>query len=220
MKRRGGWTRQTSLAATAMLVVAVMAAPTAEAKKKSKNKAAEVSATVGQAIPQPADSVILGPIATAPPTLKSGLVVGKKFKGKTVGRVSVTLKTTGFSPDAGGELAFQLSAPDGTTIPVQQFPLYTQSIGPVTFVPNSPVQPCSSPRVFPDKPACDPGSLNAPFAGTIGSPGLRLLSGLSMRGTWTLRSYDVFGGVGNQPSTLDSWGLRIEPAKTASSKKK
>jgi hypothetical protein len=151
--------------------------------------------------------------------LNSGAVVGKKFKGKTVGRVSVTLKTTGSGPDAGGELGFLLSAPDGTTVPLQQFSLFTQSIGPLTLTPNSPVQPCSVPSVFLDPPPpCDPGSLNPPFAGTLGNPALRLFSGLSMRGTWVLRAYDLFGGPSGQTSTLDSWSLRIEPEMSSSSK--
>jgi proprotein convertase P-domain-containing protein len=196
------------LIAAGVLALALTAAP-AVAKKK-KNKAAVVSAAVGAPIPESST----GPFTVGGTPLRTSLVVGKKFKGKHVRNVAVTFKTTGSAPDAGGDLSFLLSAPDGTTVFLAG-QLFTQSIGPLTLVPNSPVTTCSVPTFLPPPPpTCGPETLAAPFAGTAGAAPLRWFDGLSMRGTWTLRVSDT-NNAPNTSSTLDSWGLRITPAKSS-----
>ncbi len=197
-----------------VLLVAALFAGTAEAKKK-KSKSFSGSSKTATAVPN-----ALGTSPFTNGVASSTIRVGKKFKGATVGRVEVTVQTTGSGVDqtnfesASGDLTFLLIGPDGTPQglfqPTSFFLLIgpggpqpgpnsptTGSIGPLTAVPNSKTQICNAPFPSPTPPPPPPppcsnpnASLNAPYAGIVGDPELWLYKGLGMKGAWTMEVQD------------------------------
>lgn len=201
-------TRRVVLAAVLVLGLSIAVAPVAQAKKK-KSKDAVASATPNLAIPNGAAA---DPQPQSGPPVRSTVTIGKKFKGKEVASVAVTVQTTGTGEGAGGDLIADLIAPDGTTVFLFGNLLST-NIGPLTIQPNSPISPCQQLNFLPTSPPCPPETLGAPFAGTVGQAQMRLFNGVSMRGTWSLRVRDVFGPPSPGTNVLSSWSLRIKPAK-------
>jgi hypothetical protein len=213
-----------ALAATLALVLALALglAGTAEAKKKGGGKAATFAQTlpVNLAIPQGVASARSTP-------LLSTIVVGKKFKGKTVADVNVTgIQTTGSNAGAADDLIAYLVAPNGRTLQLF-WHVGDQSLGPWTLDDDSSVFPCNvamPPCVDPD------ATLNRPFAGTSntafdqggGYPpngSLSIFNGLPMKGAWTFLICDTSSsGAGDGTSTLNQWGLQITAERTAKSK--
>ncbi len=152
--------------------------------------------------------------------VRTTLTAGKAFKGAVVGDLDVTgIGTTGSGANAADQLVFRLTAPNGRTVQLAEGN-GDVSLGPWTFDDESPASICDSPL-----PCDDPSeSLPPPFAGrsnTIGTGTeetgpLSSFDGVPVRGTWTLTVYDSANGA---TSTLNSWGLRITPAKGATTAK-
>jgi hypothetical protein len=199
--------------ACAVVLVVGLSAGVAAAKKKKKNSAAVVTKTLNTPIPDRA----AGTPTTNPPYGKVAvpLEIGKKFKGKTVGAVQLTYQTTGVTPDAAFDLMFRLTAPSGLTLEIQGNGFSGQSVGPVTFISDTPVQTCwtfpGDPVVVP--PCSDPDqTLAPPYQGVARDFDLPLFEGLKMRGTWTLTAFDTFN---SETSVLNMVSLKVIPQKAA-----
>jgi hypothetical protein len=140
--------------------------------------------------------------------LRSEIDVPKRYKGKTVSLVKVTLRTIGGGPDSADDLSFELSAPNGRSVPLIGG-LTGQSIGPLTLTPNTSTVICNAtPPPFCDNPNA---SLYAPFVGTARATALALFTGVGMRGDWTLTVFDETGPVST--SILDFWKLTLSAQK-------
>jgi hypothetical protein len=181
------------------------------AAKKKKSKAAVLTRTLNAPIPDRAAS---SPGINPPwGKLAVPLEVSKKFKGKTVGSLQLSYQTTGATPIAASDISVRLTAPAGRTYNVESNGFSGQSIGPVTFIPNSPVETCHGSSMPPPPPCSDPNSnLNPPYQGVAGEPNLTLFEGLKMRGTWTVTFFDT-GHI--DTSTLNTVSLTITPQKPA-----
>ena len=204
--------RRLRLAGVLLLAICVgvgLAAGDAAAKKKKKGASVfNGSVTVNAPIPdEPAGNGHDIPVV-------STLNVGKKFKGKQVGDVNVTgIQTTGNDPDSASDMNFQLTAPNGRTVLLDDSALGGQSIGPLTLDDDTRTSICDDTTIDncpdPDK------NLIRPFAGTANLLGffsgdiapLAILNGSPMKGTWTFTIWDDSNN--NRTSTLNRWGLRI-----------
>jgi hypothetical protein len=193
------------MAALALLGGVVLGGVADAAKKKGKKGGAAVNLTktVNLGVPD----AVMGP-PQRPGQLRSTITVGKKFKGKSVGAVTVTYQTTGDDPNSVSGLFFSLIAPNGRTVNVGPAGgLGGQSIGPLTVTADSEVLTCAA--VTP--PCSDPAAtLNRPFAGTAGNPDLALFRGAPMRGNWTLLVADASIG---RTSILNFWAMSMIGAK-------
>jgi hypothetical protein len=196
----------------ALCLAVGLAAGDAAAKKKKKkgptvfSQSVTVNALLPDRVPgQPEVPVV------------STLTVGKKFKGKTVGDVNVTgIQTTGDSPNSAGDLNFNLTAPNGRTVLLDDGALGGQSIGPLTLDDDTRTSICNDTTTdnCPDPDA----NLIQPFAGTANMLGLfsgdlsplSIFNGTPMKGTWTFRAWD---GVIGQTSTFNGWGIRLTAQK-------
>lgn len=198
---------------------------TADAKKKGggkKAKAFKGSKAVNQAIPDAIGTITdPGPPPTGIKVLDGKLLatfnVGKKFKKNTAAKVTVTLQTTGLAVGAAGDLTGRISAPDGTTVDLFSG-LTGQSIGPVTFQPNSPNQACTGfdPAVSPPPPppCSDPDAIvNPPYTpGPIGNTDLTALIGVPMKGNWSVYLLDGgFDPAAPKTSIWNTVSLNIKP---------
>jgi hypothetical protein len=193
-----------ALALVATLVLA-LGGPVAAKKKHRKGGPAVVTKPVNASIPQ---STGVGPNQHWG-QLRSDLVIGKRFKGKTIGDVNVTIQTTGAGADAAEDLRMRLTAPNGATIDLLP-PVTGQSIGPLSLDDETPVEtcqgtpPCSSPLE----------SLNEPYAGTARPRAfLSILDSGPIQGTWRLSAFDTDNFYANRVSTLVSWTLTVTPAR-------
>lgn len=172
----------------------------AEAKKGGGLKAADVEKSVNLVVP---DRVAGQPYGR----LDTNLSIGKKFKKKTVGEISITFQTTGLVPNAADDLQFRLTAPNGRTADLVGN-LVGQSIGKLTLTPDTTTRICNT--LTP--PCADPqATLNPPFAGIARDIGLADVFGQKMRGTWTFTAFD--DSANGQTSILNSIKLRVEPAR-------
>ena len=200
------------------LVLCAAGAPGADAAKKKKAKPKAFAATVAPNVAVP--EAALGARSTP---VNSTITVGKKFKGKVVGDVNVTgIQTTGSATGAANDLTAALIAPSGRTVTIFGI-VGDQSLGLWTIDDDTSTAICPAilPTVCPDSTQ----TLHPPFAGTsntirnIGggfpsSGPLTTFNGLGMRGAWTLSVWDAAPpGAGNGTSVLNTWGLRITPAK-------
>jgi hypothetical protein len=186
------------------VTVGLVSGSVADAKKKKKSaNVANVSKTVNAQIPDraPGANGLYG-------RLDTGLTVGKKFKGKTVGSLELTFQTTGDSANSASDIQIDIIAPNGYRLPGDWWDnsLGGQSIGPLTIGPNSPVRTCNTAT-----PPCNNpfNTLNRPFIGTVGDNVFQWLRGLPMKGNWTIAALDT--GVG-ELSVLNSVALKITAA--------
>ena len=197
----------------ALVAVAGLTAGVATGAKKKK-KAASVfqqTATVNLAIPQDAAT---GPSAPVRPII----TVPKAFKGKVVGDIDVTnIRTTGSGAGAADDLRFRLSAPNGRSVTLINNGIGDVSIGPLTLnddtnvsICDNAVPPCVDERFTLNRPFA--GTANLLFLGGQSTGGLSAFDGVGMRGAWTLTVWDAAAGPGTT-STLNTWGLKITPAK-------
>jgi hypothetical protein len=184
------------------VTVGLVSGSVADAKKKKKktSNVTSVSKAVNAQIPD----------ATGGPTGMDGrldtvLTVGKKFKGKKVESLELTIQTTGDAPTSAADLQFDVIAPNGYRLPGNWWDngIGGQSIGPLTITPNSPIRTCNAAS----PPCANPfQSLNRPFAGTVGDNTFAWFRGLPMKGNWTVTALDE--GTGDT-SILNLVGLKI-----------
>jgi hypothetical protein len=184
--------RRTAIAAA--VLAALLAAGTiggaADAQKRKKRGgggAARAAKKVNKPIPNP--------LTNGTSKIRDGVIaVPLKIKrAGAVGKVAVTVQTSGLSAGAAADLDARVTAPDGTTVALFAN-LAGQSIGPLTLVPNSPRTVCSfdpADTTPPPPPCTDPdATLNPPYLGRAGNAELNLLRGVPMRGKWTVSVYD------------------------------
>jgi len=208
-------TRRTRVAIVGVLTLALSVTAglgvSAEAKKKKKKQpsTASFSKTLATNLAIPDYPGVNPAIA-----LRSDITVGgKKFKGKEVTDVNVTVQTTGNLAGAAADLNAKLSAPNGRT-----FILFDgvgdQSIGPWKMDDDTRTQICDRDQAT--LPCVDPDStLNRPFAGTSNLNDddddvrpLATFNGVSMKGNWTLTLFDDTD-IG-ETSTLNQWRLELK----------
>jgi len=190
---------------TAVLVVAIAAAaPTAVAKKPGGTL--RVTKPVNALVPDK------GPGANDPyGHMTSTIVVGKKFKGRRIRDVNVTVQTSGVSGQVPtNDLDVLLTAPSGATTEVFQNlfslgPPYVTTIGPLTVDDESPLG-------LGRGQADNPTELFSPYTGTARptSGALADLDDGPVRGTWTLEVLDIDD---NETSRLDFWKLEVVTGK-------
>jgi hypothetical protein len=174
----------------------------AAAKKNGKKGSSTANVTVN----------VNGIINTAPSNNQSGILastatLGKKFKGRIISDVNITLQ--GGASGAGSSintLRGRLTAPNGDTVDLFSDFLFGQVLGPLTLDDETPVRLTGG-----GTPSPDPDVLNAPYAGTA-EPFGGQLSAMDFgpaRGTWTLK-------IRNQDTdplhvhTLAQWSLRVK----------
>lgn len=198
----------------------VLAADSGAAKKKGKKtpKAFAQQRAANLAIPDV-------PAAGTSTPVSSSITVPKAFKGKTIADLDLTgLRLTGSAAGAADDISIVITAPSGQTVTIfnqDNNQIGDQSIGPLTLNDDTKTSLCDEPVASDCE---DPTqTLAQPFAGTANlfatggsdTGPLSAFDGTPMRGTWTITAWDRFD-VG-QTSVLDSWGLRIVPAKPVKS---
>jgi hypothetical protein len=189
------------LLALVLIVASLAGATAADAKKKHKRVGAvNITQPVNAAIPDRSSGGF--------GRLISQIVVGRRFKGKSIGDVNITIQTTGNDPDSARDVLPFLTAPNGDTVGLFSG-LLGRSIGPLTLDDEAGAGICTA-----DPPPCkfDPfESLLAPYAGRAqpSSP-LSFLDLGPIRGVWTLQAMDQSNG---NTSTLVSWTLNVTPAR-------
>lgn len=180
---------------------------TAEAKKK-KLRTFEQQVAVNAPIPN-----ALANLTSTP--LVSTIVVGKKYRNRTVADVNVTnLQTSGTAADAADDLNGALTAPNGRTILLFDN-VGDISLGPWTMDDDTNVSICDE---TPGMGFCNSPlrTLYRPFAGTSNLKDsdddvgvLSEFDGVRMRGTWTLTVWE--DTVDPRSSVFNQWGLQIRP---------
>jgi hypothetical protein len=193
--------------ARALLIAALGAlvvAPAAGAKPKQAKGPLVVTKPVETLVPE-ASSSPDGPYGL----LRSTIDVGKRFKGRVIRDVNVTVKTTGATGNnPSNDLTAYLTAPNGATTALFSSlggldPGTAVSIGPLTLDDDTPTHLVS---VYNQG---DPLSLKPPFTGTaMPIQTLASLDSGPVRGTWTLSVVDSFSG-GAETSILNFWGLNV-----------
>lgn len=200
----------------ALLIVAVaalVAAPAADGKTKKAKGPLEVTKSVETVVPE----------ASSDPDgldglLKSTIDVGKRFKGRVIRDVNVTVKTTGHTGNnPSNDLAAYLTAPNGATTALffglgGLDPGTAVSIGPLTLDDDTPI------HLFSVFNQGDPLALKPPFAGT--AEPIQTLASLDsgpVRGSWTLSVVDSFSG-GAETSVLNFWSLSVQTGRPYLSK--
>jgi hypothetical protein len=188
------------------VTVGLVSGSVADAKKKKKKakNTITLSNTTPRAIPDATPGV-----DGHDGRLDTTFTVGKKFKGRSVAILELTFQTTGDAPQASDDLEIDITAPNGYRLPGNWWDNNinnSQSIGPLTIGPNSPVRTCND-----TTPPCFDSfhTLNIPYAGTVGDNTFQWFRGLPMRGSWTVTALDQDNGA---TSVLNSVALKITAA--------
>jgi hypothetical protein len=201
---------------TGMLVVGVVlliATPAAGAKGGKGRGALDITKQVGTLVPEraPGSDGTYG-------LLSSTIDVGKRFKGRVIRDVNVTVQTTGVTGNnPSNDLDVFVSAPNGATTLLfgglgGLNPGEAVSIGPLTLDDDVPT------HLFDVFNQGDPLALKPPFVGTaMPAQTLASLDGGPVKGTWVLRVLDTANG-GNETSILNLWGLAVVAGKPFVSK--
>jgi hypothetical protein len=186
------------LGATA-LVMPALAAKT----KGGKGRNVSIAQTVG--LPVPSAAPPPGPDqADLAGELLSTINVSKKFKGRKIRDVNVTVQTIGGSANPiDNRLAFQLTAPNGATVPLAFIQRAGTSVGPLTFDDET------SKRLAVGATPANPFQLGPPYVGTVQPNGsLFVMDNGRVHGTWTLAVLDRLATPA-VTSTLGSWTLSV-----------
>jgi hypothetical protein len=190
-------------ASAIVTVVALIVAPATLAKGGKVKAALAITKPVGAMVPEAAPDP--GPYGL----LTSTIDVGKRYRGRLIRDVNVTVQTTGVTGNnPSNDLSAYVTAPNGATTALffglgGIDPGTAVSIGPLTLDDDTPIHLFS---VF--NPG-DPLALKPPFAGTaMPEQTLASLEGGPVRGTWALRVVDDASG-GAETSRLDLWGLSV-----------
>jgi subtilisin-like proprotein convertase family protein len=197
---RGRLTRAVIAALVCGLALPAVSSAAKTAKKKGGGTV-DTTTAVNQAIPD-------RPSGTNTPygLLTSTITVGKRFKGKQVRDVNVTVQTTGTSgaDSAAQDLRARLTAPNGVTATLFGFLAPGNTVGPLTVDDESPLFLANGPPV-------DPQALFSPWVGTAQPTDvLFAMDGGPVRGNWTLRIADLVNGDAN---TLVQWRLNVVAGK-------
>jgi subtilisin-like proprotein convertase family protein len=171
----------------------------AQAQKKGKKGPGAVNITKPVGLPVPDGTVPIDGV------LNSTIEVGKRFRGKRIRDVDVTVQFTGSSggPDPLQDLTARLIAPNGASVVLFTTGLIGNLIGPLTLTDETVV------TLDDDAPPSDDAtSLFSPYQGSARPEGQALwkMDNGRVGGTWTLRVLDQ--GVG-QTGVLDSWRLNV-----------
>jgi hypothetical protein len=184
----------------AALLCALAAAPFAEAKRGKAGGKVDFTETVGAAIPDGSPGLSNGPDGV----LVSTITVGRKFKGRRIRDVNVTVHTTG-SPATDYpldffDLRFLLIAPNGAGTLLFEW-ISGGTIGPLTIDDESTM-------TLGGQFASDPFQLVDPFVGTARAGTLATMDNGPANGVWRLVAIDQFA---NPPATsvLEFWRLRV-----------
>jgi hypothetical protein len=188
------------------LLVALAITPVAEAQKKKKGGggAVDITKAVGAVIPDRAPG---GPFGGVYGQLTSTIEVGKRFKGRRVRDVNVTVQTLGATgTNPADDLVAVLTAPNGASARLfESLEGYTtpeSSIGPLTLDDESPFFLGGGPPIV-------AAALFQPWAGTAESfDPLALMDDGPVRGTWTLKMLDG-SAAGGGTSVLSFWRLDV-----------
>jgi hypothetical protein len=187
--------------ALGLCLVAGLTPGMAGAKGKSKKSKATANVTVNGNLAIPT-----APSAPVRGILTSTATIGKKFKGKQIGDVNVTL--TGGASGAGSSinsLTGQLTAPNGATVRLFSDFLFGQVLGPLTFDDETPFSLNGG-----GTPSQDPDALNAPYAGTAqANSAFTIMDGGPARGTWTLRIRNEDTNAAHLHA-LTQWRLQVQ----------
>jgi hypothetical protein len=194
----------------AMAAVLLLAVPGADGKsRKTKGSSLLSAANTAAAMIPEASSSPNGPYGL----LTSTIEAGKRFKGRVIRDVNVTVQTTGVTGNnPSNDLTAYLTAPNGSTsllfsglggINAGE----AVSIGPLTLDDDYAI------HLFSPYNPGDPLALRPPFAGTaLPAETLAPMNSGRARGTWVLRILDSFSG-GAETSRLDSWSLNVATGK-------
>lgn len=206
MQRRRSRAALTGVLALALSVtVGTTLGGVADAAKKKGKKVgpANVTVAVNQVVP---------PATVGPPfrngILTSTAVVGKKYRGRQVADVNATVQYNVSGPGSDlGDLALELTAPNGATSLLVASPLFGTTVGPLTLDDETPLFVSSAdPADFQD-----PDRLFTPYIGKS-QPNfipLSVMDGGPARGTWTLKVRNV-EDIATEVHTFGSWSLQIQ----------
>jgi subtilisin-like proprotein convertase family protein len=184
----------------ALLLCAALVVPAAAGAQKKKGKkgpgAVNITKTVNQLVPDE--------LAGAPGIdgiLTSTIDVGKRFKGRRIRDVNVTVQITGTGTDSIEDLTAYLQAPNGTATTLFDERDPGNLLGPLTLDDETFMFPASGPPT-------DPTGLFAPWQGTAypQGPPLSAMDDGPVRGAWNLVLRDDSDGNTN---TLVLWRLNV-----------
>jgi subtilisin-like proprotein convertase family protein len=198
--RTGRAWRWTVIALVVCLGVGVSASSAVAQKKKKKGPGAvDVTLTTNLPITDETLDGIDG-------ITRSTINVGKRFKGKRIRDVNVTIQAIGTGTNPVSDLDFQLQAPNGTATVLVDGLSPGDLLGPLTLDDET--------FVFPTAGATpvDPTGLYAPWQGTAypeGTP-LSAMDNGPVRGAWNLVIRDDDDGGTN---TLVFWRLNVVAGK-------
>jgi subtilisin-like proprotein convertase family protein len=193
------------LVACVALLAGALFGGTADAKKKKKKKGGPVNVTktVNQQIPD------RGPLGTDPfGRLDSTIAVtGKKFNGRIIRDVNVTLQTTGNNAASAGDLLAEVTAPNGASV-FLFLELEGQSVGPMTLDDETV-------NIIGGSGTATVPELQPPYAGSarpgaegFGAPMATMDFG-PVKGNWTLHVFDTDGTPAGITSILNSWSVSV-----------
>jgi subtilisin-like proprotein convertase family protein len=198
-RNRTGRTWRWAVLALALCLGIGMSASSAVAQKNKKKGPGSVNVTNTTNLP------ILDEVGEIDGITRSTINVGKRFKGKRIRDVNVTIQVIGTGMDSVEDLDIQLQAPNGTATLLVEGLEPGNLLGPLTLDDETFVLPSVGTPV-------DPTGLYAPWQGT-GYPGRRPLSAMDngpVRGAWNLVIRDDDDGNTN---TLVFWRLNVVAGK-------
>jgi subtilisin-like proprotein convertase family protein len=192
-------------AVSAALVLTLCAATlpaTAGAKKKSNR--VDVTNQANLSIP-------VGTAATAG-LAESTIEVGKRFKGRRIRDVNVTIHIVGTGTNSVVGLRTTLTAPNGATTLLEYSLGPGSQIGPLTLDDEAPVS------LITGAPSGLAGFLFVPWQGAAQADGgpLGVMDDGGVRGTWTLRVIDTSTTV--HTNTLSFWRLEVATGRALKTK--
>jgi hypothetical protein len=194
--------------ALAVVLAITIAPPAGAAKKKGKRVRAIVDITQAVGAPIPDATPVQGGGPPIDGVLLSTINVGKRFKGRRVRDVNVTVQTTGISGgNPASDLNIFLTAPNRATALAFADPggfgSTAASVGPLTLDDESST-------ALGDGLQSNPFELSPPFAGTA-RPLERLarMDNGPARGVWTLVALDTTNPPPDRVSVLNSWRLTL-----------
>jgi hypothetical protein len=194
-----GRPRALGIALALALAALLLLTPPALGAKKGRAGKVNVAQTPNAPIPDG------GPVGGLDGVLTSTVKLGKRYRGRRIRDVNVTVQTLGVvGANAAGQLQARLVAPNGANVRLftnlTTFMIPTASLGPLTLDDEARLDLGGG---RPD----DPTRLYGPWAGSAAPEGqLWTLDGGPVRGTWTL---DISDCCPNNTSNLAAFRLTV-----------